>query len=248
MVLNRRFVPGTEAIAQRRPTAGSCAGLLRRRVLGAAHRRALGGYSPVVPLRQHLLAPPSRMDEQRNLGKGLVALAPPARTGRRLGYQRIHGRRHVLFSKKRGQCVGKTKRGKGTQILLLVDHHGLPWGTHIASASPHEVTLIETLLQERQLHRLPKHLLYDLAADSDPLRSRLLQRGIQLICPHRSNRSKPRTQDRRRFRRYKRRYRVERTIGWIQHFRRILVRYERHAHLFLGFVQLACLLILMRRF
>jgi transposase len=188
------------------------------------------------------------MDEQRNVGKGLVASAAPTRTDRRLGHDRIDGRWHVLFGKKGGKSVGKTKRGKGTQLLLLVDHQGLPWGAHIASASPHEVTLIETLLQERQLQRLPKHLLYDLAADSDPLRARLLKRGIQLICPHRSNRSKPRTQDRRRFRRYKRRYRVERTIGWIQHFRRILVRYERHAHLFLGFIQLACLLILMRRF
>jgi transposase len=188
------------------------------------------------------------VDEQWDLGKGLVALAAPPGTVRRSGHHRVHRRRHILCGKKRGACVGKTKRGKGTKLLLLVDHQGLPWGAHVASASPHEVTLIEPLLQERQLHRLPKHLLYDLAADSDPLRTRLLRRGIQLICPHRTNRTKPPTQDGRRFRRYKRRYRVERTIGWIQHFRRILVRYERHVSLFLGFVQLACFLILMKRF
>jgi transposase len=153
-----------------------------------------------------------------------------------------------LPGKKGGQCVGKTRRGKGTRILLLSDAGGLPWGAQIASASPNEVTLVEPLLQARRLHRLPKNFLYDAAADSDPLRSRLLKRGIQLICPHRYNRVKPRTQDARRFRRYRRRYKIERTISWLQRFRRLVVRYEYHAHLFLGFVQLACLLILLRRF
>lgn len=132
--------------------------------------------------------------------------------------------------------------------MVLADSHGLPLGAHIASASPHEVTLIEPLLERRRLRRLPRHLLYDCAADSDPLRSRLRRRGIHLVCPHRANRVKPRTQDRRRFRRYRRRWRIERSISWLQNFRRLVTRYEFHAHLFLGFVQLACLLIVMRRF
>jgi len=34
-----------------------------------------------------------------------------------------------------------------------------------------------------------------MAADSDPLRTRLKRRGIDLICPHRRNRTKPPTQD-----------------------------------------------------
>ena len=132
--------------------------------------------------------------------------------------------------------------------MVLADSHGLPLGAHIASASPHEVTLIEPLLEQRRLRCLPRHLLYDCAADSDPLRERLRRRGIHLVCPHRVNRVKPRTQDRRRFRRYRRRWRIERSISWLQNFRRLVTRYEYHAQLFLGFVQLACLLIVMRRF
>lgn len=89
--------------------------------------------------------------------------------------------------------------------MVLVAADGLPWGADIHSASPHEVNLIEPLLETRRLRKLPRHLLYDLAADSDPLRARLLKRGIQLISPHRTNRAKPSTQDGRRFRRYKRR-------------------------------------------
>jgi IS5 family transposase len=35
----------------------------------------------------------------------------------------------------------------------------------------------------------------DKAYDSDPLRERLRQRGIELICPHKKNRVRPATQD-----------------------------------------------------
>ena len=52
-----------------------------------------------------------------------------------------------------------------------------------------------------------------------------------MIAPHRSNRSKPPTQDRRRSRRYMRRWLVERFFAWIQWQRRILIRWEYHAHI-----------------
>ena len=64
---------------------------------------------------------------------------------------------------------------------------------------------------------------------------------IEMIVPHRANRSKPRTQDRRRLSRYMRHGLVERFFAWIQWQRRILVRWEYHTQNFLGFVQLACL-------
>ncbi len=45
-----------------------------------------------------------------------------------------------------------------------------------------------------------------------------------------------------------RRWLVERFFAWIQWQRRILVRWEYHAHNFLGFVQLASLVILFKQF
>jgi transposase len=155
---------------------------------------------------------------------------------------------HVFLGKKGGECVGKTKRGKGTKIMVHSDATGLPLGVQIASASPHEVTLIEPLLERRRLRRLPRRLIYDLAADSDPLRVRLKRRGVELVCPHRSNRVQPATQDGRPLRRYRRRWKIERSISWLQNFRRLVTRYEYHAKLFLGFAQLACLIIVLRRF
>lgn len=144
--------------------------------------------------------------------------------------------------------MGKTKRGKGTKIMKLVDGHGTPLAIDIASASPAEVTLIERLLAKRILRRRPQRLIYDRAGDSDPLRARLRRQGVELICPHRKNRTRPKTQDGRPLRRYKRRWKIERSISWLQNFRRLVTRYEHRPHLFLGFAQLACLFITLRRF
>jgi transposase len=83
------------------------------------------------------------------------------------------------------------------------------------------------------------------ADDSDPLDAELRKEGIEMIAPHRCNRSKPPT---RRLSRYMRRWLVERFFAWLQWQRRILIRWEYHTQNFLGFVQLACLVILFRRF
>ena len=42
--------------------------------------------------------------------------------------------------------MGKTKRGKGTKLMLVADCSGLPLAVHTASASPHEVTLVKETL------------------------------------------------------------------------------------------------------
>jgi hypothetical protein len=56
---------------------------------------------------------------------------------------------------------------------------------------------------------------------------RLVQLCFDLmIAPHRSNRRKPDTQDRRRLSRYMRRWLVERFFAWIQWQRRILARWN----------------------
>ncbi len=89
----------------------------------------------------------------------------------------------------------------------------------------------------------------DRGYDSDPLDQRLReQQGVELIAPHRYNRTKPRTQDGRVLRRYRRRWKVERLFAWLKNYRRILIRWERHASNYLGMVQLGCMLILLRHF
>jgi hypothetical protein len=87
------------------------------------------------------------------------------------------------------------------------------------------------------------------AYDSDLLDARLQQQhGLALIAPHKSNRSRPKPQDGRQLRRYCRRWKIERLFAWLQNYRRIVTRYERYAFNFLGFIYLACLMILIRHF
>ena len=132
--------------------------------------------------------------------------------------------------------------------MLLVDGNGLPLAVDVNAASPAEVTLIEPLLDQAVTPHVPNRLIYDRAADSDPLRERLADRGIELICPHRRGRVRPATQDGRPLRRYRKRWIVERTVSWLQAFRRLVTRYELYAFLFHSFAKLACLMIVLRRF
>ncbi len=139
-----------------------------------------------------------------------------------------------------GQCVGRGRKGKGTTLLLLTDANDIPVACHIASAKESEVNLIEPLLDRAVVDQAfwpSTHLLYDKAADSDPLRSRLQDRFVELVCPHRDNRTKPPAQDERKLKRYRDRWRIERSISWLHRFRRLVVRYEHRDDLFLAAVR-----------
>jgi transposase len=144
--------------------------------------------------------------------------------------------------------VGKTKRGKGSKVVAVADAAGVPVAVHVASATPHETTLVAATLAHRFTAESPQRLIGDRAYDSDPLDEQLHAQGIEMIAPHRRRRTKPTTQDGRPLRRYKRRWKVERLFAWLQSFRRILVRHDRFAHNYLGFVHLGCLVILLRTF
>jgi transposase len=145
--------------------------------------------------------------------------------------ERIVSGRQFRSGQKRGSKVGKTKRGKGTKWMVVVDGQGVPLGNQLYSASPNEVRLAEETLASVRVTRRHRggrprqkvqRVIADRAYDSDPLRARLAARGIELIAPHRWNRSKPRTQDGRTLRRYRRRWKVERTLAWLGNFRRPL--------------------------
>ena len=117
----------------------------------------------------------------------------------------------------------------------------------IASASPHEVTLVDATLDDLFILGDVSRLIGDRAYDSDGLDARLrAERRVDLIAPHRTNRTRPATQDGRSLRRYRRRWKIERLFAWLQNYRRVVTRYERRAANFLGFLHLACALILLR--
>jgi transposase len=153
------------------------------------------------------------------------------------------------FSKARGggDGIGKTKAGKGVKIMVLVDANGLPLAVDTMSASPHESQLVQGLFDFMLSEQMPERIIGDRAYDSDPLDEAMLEMGVELIAPHRCNRlAKNKTQDGRPLRRFGRRWTVERTIGWIQNFRRLCIRWEKSTSLFQGFLHVACTILLLR--
>ena len=129
--------------------------------------------------------------------------------------------------------------------MAVADRSGLPVAVCIESASPHEVKLVDTTLAQMVVPDAPQNLIGDNAYDSDRLDTELKPHGIELIAPHRGNR-KNKSQDGRRLRRLRRRWKIERLFAWLQNFRRLVVRYEHHAENFLGMLHLGCCVILLR--
>ena len=139
--------------------------------------------------------------------------------------------------------------------MVLVDGKGIPLGVHLSSANRHEMKLAEATLANVSVRRAargrprnkPQRIIADKGYDSQRLRDAMKAKRIDFIVPHLKNR-KHKPQDRRKLRRYKRRWIVERTNAWLFNFRRLFVRYERILDNYQGFFHFACALIALRRF
>ncbi|HOM62120.1 MAG TPA: transposase [Anaerohalosphaeraceae bacterium] len=96
---------------------------------------------------------------------------------------------------KKGNCVGKTKRRKGTKWTVVVAGQGIPLGNRLDSASPSKGNLIEKTISRIAVprpgrgrsKRNPSRLIADKGYDSNQLRERLAHKGIELICPYHCN-------------------------------------------------------------
>jgi transposase len=134
------------------------------------------------------------------------------------------------------------------KLEVVTDARGLPLGTTAAAANRSETDLIEEVLDDIPVplpERVP--LIADRGYDSDPVRDRLGEQGIDLLSPHRKNRAKPSRNDGRKMRRYTRRYVIERTNSWLHCFRRLANRWEYYSFIYHGFVRLACIVIAFAR-
>lgn len=135
----------------------------------------------------------------------------------------------------------------------MADGAGLPISICIDEGPRHETKLVDKALDARFTRKVPTRLIGDKAYDSTNLQKRLKQRHVQLIAPmitpkqgHQTHPTR-RHQDRRPLRRYRRRWKVERLWAWLLRYRKITTRYECKAENFLGFLHLACAVILTKR-
>jgi transposase len=151
-------------------------------------------------------------------------------------------------AKQGGEGIGCTRVGKGVKIMVLVDANGLPVAACSETAQCHEGHLVQELFQFMITDQKPERLIGDKAYDSDKLDAEMAEEGVEMIAPHRGGRRpENQTQDGRPLRRYRRRWKVERTIAWLQNYRRLCIRWEKSTALFQGLLHLSCCLLLLKQ-
>lgn len=145
-----------------------------------------------------------------------------------------------------GDNVGRTKLGKGSKIMAIVDKNSRPLAALVASAAPHEITLVKDTLAEVPAALQIKRLVGDKAYDSDAHDKELAASGIELIAPNRQNRTRGKPQDKRKLRRYSHRWVVERFFAWMKPARRLLTRFDKKTSVFQAFLDLFAALTLIK--
>jgi hypothetical protein len=134
-----------------------------------------------VSQRADLLASLAAVGRTRRMAASLACDVGSAKPRPTAGLGRDVPGRQLRIGEKGGAGVGKTKRGKGTKWMVLVDGQGIPLGAQLASASPAEVTLAESTLAQVKVpcwgrgrpRSKPRRVIADRAYDSNPLRERL---------------------------------------------------------------------------
>jgi transposase len=105
------------------------------------------------------------------------------------------------------------ERGRRSWLSQIV--MDLPFPCALRVPQPHEVRLAVSTLLQMVVPDAPQNLIGDNAYDADSLGAELRYYGIELIAPHLGNRRR-KTQDRRRLRRYRRRWKIKRLFAWLQ--------------------------------
>ena len=151
--------------------------------------------------------------------------------------------------RQRGELTGPNPvdRGKsGSKIHLLTDRAGLPISVGISAANTHDKLGLEPLVRgippvrsrRGPRRRRPAKLHADKGYDYADLRAWLRSRNIVPRIARRGIETSSRLG--------RHRWVVERTVSWMNGFRRLHRRYERKAEHFLAFVGIAAALICYR--
>jgi len=164
--------------------------------------------------------------------------------------RRLLPRQGSVRGRKKGP--NPTDRGKpGTKKSLLVEAEGGPLAVTIEAANVHDSKLLKETLEAVVVARPepteeePQHLCLDKGYDNPSGHTAAEEAGY---VPHIRRIGEEKLDDKGRKRRPARRWVVERTLGWLQKCRAILVRYDKNWQNYLGLIQLACGLLWYRRF
>ena len=144
------------------------------------------------------------------------------------------------------------KKVKGNKLSALVDRNGLPLDCTVSPANVHDSRLYEPTLEAFEIPKVldrPIIISADAAYDAREIRQYNRKRGIKSNIPvNRRSRKQPKRGRPVWFdpELYKKRSAVERFFSWIEAFKKIVPRYERYEHSFMGLIHLACSVMIAR--
>lgn len=146
-----------------------------------------------------------------------------------------------------GEGTGKnpTDRGKlGTKRSLMTEANGVPVSLVVDGANTHDIRLLQATI-EHCLDRMPRqhgefneHLCLDKGYDSSAIRD--LVESVFQYTSHIRSRGEEQRELKKNSRVRPRRWVVERTHGWLNRFRAILVRWEKKIDNHVAALHLAC--------
>lgn len=139
----------------------------------------------------------------------------------------------------------------GTNISLVTDKQGLPLANVLAKGNRHDLVSAEATIRKIRVgaKRRVKELNADKGYDSAAFRRNLRKRGIASNIPERTYQHRRKRGRKPNYDKAKAKFRafVERTNAWLKYFRKLRYRWERKKCMFGAVVDLACLIICLRR-
>jgi hypothetical protein len=186
-MVERRAVVGVGSVVSRTeaaqewawPAMGLQPCMFRGDSVGAAHSSTVARYAGGVSGWFHLLASVADVGGAGRLAAGVAEAAGPDGRAQASGLEGGIFGCNLRHREKGGLGVGKTRRGKGTKCMVVVDGRGVPVGAQLASAQISEHRLAESTLQQVNVPRRGRgrprsrlrRVIADRGYDSDPLRS-----------------------------------------------------------------------------
>ena len=135
------------------------------------------------------------------------------------------------------------------KLEVVTDASGLPLGMVADAADVPETDLLKPALDEVPVAVPPgTPVIADKGHDSDPLRDEVEADGYRTIIPHRKNRVKPSRNDGRRLRRFRHRWRIERTNAWLHCYRGLAVRWSYYSFMYVGIVYVSFIHMALQKF
>jgi transposase len=158
----------------------------------------------------------------------------------------VWDRLHQTLLDRLGEAVGPnpTDRGKpGTKRHVVGDRHGLPLDSLVTGANRHDSVVFDDVLDAippirtpaGRRRKRPARLHADKAYDMPRCRQALRRRHIRCRIARKGIDSSERLGRHRRV--------IERTLSWLNCYRRLTVRYDRRADIHQAFLTLGCALI-----